>query len=118
MSEQDIPPNIRQELIRNCERSKCRGSEFTRGRPTKWNPGSVKDPTNDGYCFTDMTAWDYVVTLLKNGTFVEQMLLRIPPDKMGYVIKAPQPDGQIIYIKLQLAKPGVIGRSFHYSIAP
>lgn len=115
MIDDDIPANIRAELISNCQRSKCRSAEFSRERPTRWNPTSVKDPRSDGLFFSDLSAWDYIGEQLVANVFVERIKLDKPPDKIGYVMKLLQPDGQILYIKLQLAHPGVIGRSFHYS---
>ncbi len=116
MSEEEVPENIRAELIRLCEKSKCRISEFSRERPTHWSPGTVVDPRNsDGNCFTDNTAWDFIAECLKKGHPVKKKVLKKPPGKIGYVMQIPQSDGKIIYIKLQLAPPGVVGRSFHYS---
>jgi hypothetical protein len=70
-----------------------------------------------GRCFTPLTVWDYIADCLENGTPVEVIVLDRPPGKKGYVLKIPQPDKQVLYIKLQLAPPGVLGRSFHYSNA-
>jgi hypothetical protein len=116
MSGDKVDPNIRDELVRNCSNSKRRSAAFCPERPTKWRPGSVLNPNDpDGRCFTDNTAWDYVVERLKAGEEIELLLMDKPPGKKGYVMKIRQPDGQIIYIKLQLFTPGVICRSFHYS---
>ena len=109
-----IPPNIRNELIANAERGKRRTSTFSRERPTDWRPSTVVDPRDpEKRCFTDMTAWDFIVDILKSGCEVEEIALDKPPNKVAYVLKiAGHPH---IYIKLQLGQPGVVGRSFHHS---
>jgi hypothetical protein len=116
MSHADIEENIRKELLRTCCQSRCRTAEFSRNRPTKWRPTTVIDPRDDEKrYFSDNTAWEYIAELLSAGVHVEILLLDLPPGKKGYVMKIPQPDGQVLYIKLQLAAPGIVGRSFHYS---
>jgi hypothetical protein len=109
-----IPPNIRSELIANAERGKRRSSAFSRERPTDWRPTTVVDPRDsEQRCFTDMTAWDFIVEMLQSGCEVEEIVLDKPQGKIGYVLKiAAHPH---IYIKLQLGPPGVVGRSFHCS---
>jgi hypothetical protein len=117
MSESDCPPNIRSELAALCRRSRCRSCLFTIAAPTDWRPATVIDPRDDdGRAFSDLTAWDYVAELLENGTVVECVTLKYPPGKKAYVMKIVTNKG-IIYIKLQLSKPGVLGRSFHYSVS-
>jgi hypothetical protein len=117
MSIEEISPNVRSELVRLCRDSKKRSSEFSRTHPTRWSPGAVKDPDNaDGHCFTPYTAWEYIADRLEGGEPVEILILDKPPGKKGYVLKILQSDKQTLYIKLQLSQPGVLGRSFHYSL--
>jgi hypothetical protein len=53
---------------------------------------------------------------LDAGTSVlEEVTLRHPPGKTGYVLKVPGYQNQTIYIKLQLGAGTVIARSFHES---
>jgi hypothetical protein len=118
MSTEDISLGLRLELARLC-RSKKRSSEFSRERPTRWSPGTVKDPDDEsGRCFTPHRAWEYVALQLEAGHTVEVIVLDKPAGKKGYVMKIEQPDKQILYIKLQLCPPGIFGRSFHYSMYP
>lgn len=117
MSGEDIPENVRKDLARLCRTSKQRNSEFSRERPTRWSPGTVVDPDDEnGRCFTSYRAWEYVADRLDAGDAVEVLILDQPPGKKGYVLKIPQANGQILYVKLQLFPPGVLGRSFHYSV--
>ena len=114
----EISTQIRAELARLCNNSKQRSSEFSRERPTRWSPGTVVDPRCEfGNFFTPLAAWNYIEERLLGDEPVEVILLDRPPGKKGYVMKIPQPDGQILYIKLQLCAIGVHGRSFHYSNA-
>lgn len=116
MSAEEISPQVRAELARLCRSSKQRSSEFSRLSPTRWSPGKVVDPNSEnGHCFTPTTAWEYLASCLEDGQAVEVMILDQPVGKKGYVLKIPQPNKQILYIKLQLCKPGILGRSFHYS---
>lgn len=116
MSTVDIPQNIRLELARLCRNSKQRNSEFSRTHPTHWSPTTIKDPEDEnGRCFTPHRAWDYIADRLEQGEPVEVLILDKPPGKTGYVLKILQPDNQVLYVKLQLFPPGVLGRSFHYS---
>lgn len=116
MSDAEIEGHIRAELARNCLRSRCRTAEFSRSRPTKWSPSTIIDPRDpEKRCFTDNTAWDYIAERLQALEPVEVITLDLPAGKKGYVMKIPQPDGQILYIKLQLTPPGIVGRSFHHS---
>lgn len=119
MSSEEIHPSVRSELARLCRASKQRTSEFSREKPTRWNPGTVLDPDDvDQRCFTPLRAWEYLADRLDAGHPVEVIALDKPLGKKGYVLKIMQPDKKILYIKLQLCPPGVHGRSFHYSIYP
>ena len=47
---------------------------------------------------------------------MERIVLRVPADSTGYVLKVPLHAGKPdLYVKLQLGAGKVIGRSFHYS---
>jgi hypothetical protein len=83
--------------------------EFTRRMPTDWRPQQVINPV-DGQPFTPRAAWHFVLDALARNEPLEQIELRAPAGKRGYVMVV---DG--IYIKLQLGSGTVIGRSFHYS---
>lgn len=118
MSTEDMPISLRLELARLC-RSKQRSSEFSRERPTRWSPGTVIDPDDEhSRSFTPHRAWEYIASRLEAGLLVEVIILDQPAGKKGYVMKIEQPDKQILYVKLQLCPPGILGRSFHYSAYP
>lgn len=104
---------IRQQLAAYCRNKRLRSAEFKNDRPIDWQPGNVIDPdTNCG--FTEGKAWNFIADLLDANHDVEIVELKMPPGKLGYVMKKEMPDGRTVYIKLQLANT-VIGRSFHYS---
>jgi hypothetical protein len=109
------PDNIRAELARNAASGRRRTSDFTQERPTDWNPGIIKDPRDpEGKLyFTPMTAWFFIVELLEARCDVVAVPLDKPAGRIGYQLIVPNHPN--IYIKLELAPPGVYGRSFHYS---
>jgi len=84
------------------------------GVPNRWEPGNVKNPATGEY-FDTMSAWDFIHSLLEAGVEVEQMVLKYPPGKKGYVLYGQGCDGRRIYIKLQLMGDWIAGRSFHIS---
>lgn len=109
------PQNIREELARNAESGRKRSSKFTTERPTDWSPSTVKDPRDPEKLiyFTPLTAWDFIVDLLRSNCDVLVVQLEKPPGKTAYQLIVPgHPQ---IYIKLELTPPGVYGRSFHNS---
>jgi hypothetical protein len=110
-----IPESIRMELIRNAESGRKRTSKFSPLRPTDWRPTTVIDPRHpDKLCFTDLSAWDFIVEILQEGCDVRTIELQKPAGKVGYEIVVP--NNPQIYIKLQLCTPpGIVGRSFHVS---
>ena len=65
--------------------------------PTDWRPGQVRNPPGslDGY-FSEGAAWDFIATMLEQGHEVEDVELRKPPGKTGYVMK----------IELEVSTPG------------
>jgi hypothetical protein len=81
-------------------------------RPCKWWHGKVIDPRS-GLFFTHLGSWDFILELLKNKHQIETIILKYPPGETGYVLKYGS-NPQKIYIKLELGKNAVIGRSFHY----
>ena len=66
--------------------------------------------------FTDGAAWELVADKLDAGHDVEVVELRKPRGAKGYVMHIRLgPDEPLLYVKLQLGRGKVIGRSFHYS---
>ena len=108
--------NFRHELLVLARKGKkCRITQWTKERPTVWQPTQVKNPES-GFIFTEAGAWDFIADLLEAGHPLQSMILDHPPDKIGYVMKVSGGAGEReIYIKLQLGSGKIYGRSFHYS---
>ena len=85
-----------------------------RDMPTEWRPTEVVNPESK-MPFTPAGAWHLVADKLEEGHPVEEVRLRNPSGKTGYVLKVDVGQGRRIYIKLQFGNGYVIGRSFHYS---
>jgi hypothetical protein len=70
----------------------------------------------EGMVFTEAGAWLFVADCLDGADLLEEVVLRKPPGKLGYVMKVRVlPDHDLLYMKLQLGAGKIIGRSFHYS---
>ena len=111
-----VDDSIRHQLVTLVRRG-ARTTGFTRERPTDWRPGEVPNP--NGLLlpyFDDDSAWELIASSLEDGHDVETITLDQPPDKRGYVMKiALSPGRPPLYVKLQLGRGEVIGRSFHES---
>lgn len=95
----------------------CRKSSRRVGWPRHWAPTSVRAPHGQhGETFTEAGAWEFIATLLDSEHPIEEITLREPPGKTGYVLHVSLPNDRPLYIKLELGSGTVIGRSFHYSI--
>lgn len=108
-SEQD-----RSELVRRALSRKTRLSSFSSEAPTKWHPTSLRHPEG-GEPFTGDNCWSFIADAITQGEPVEQIVLRHPPGKRGFVMKLADHAGTAIYVKLQLLADKVLGRSFHES---
>lgn len=64
--------------------------------------------------FTRDSCWEFILEKLVEGHEIEEVELDKPPGSKGYVMKidigANQP---LLYVKLQVGRDKVIGRSFH-----
>jgi len=111
----DACKHDRQELARRARGGrKTRASSFSDKAPTKWHPTSLRHPA-DGEPFTEDNCWTFVAEAIEAGAPVEEMVLKKPAGKRGFVLKLPGHDGVTIYVKLQLLAEVVLGRSFHES---
>ena len=111
---------IRKQLVLLARRSSARVTAFSASAPTDWRPQQVRNPSGvlDDY-FTEAAAWELIAAKLEEGHPVEEVALRRPPGRKGYVMKIPLGvDDPPVYVKLQLGAGTVIGRSFHYSEYP
>ena len=83
--------------------------------PCDWRPTEVNNPRT-GLPFDDKSAWHYIAELAESGHPIEEMTLEKPAGDKGHVmtisLEAGVPD---LYIKIQLKRGRIWGRSFHYS---
>ncbi len=111
--------DTRRQLCNWARRRRSRNAEFSRSRPTHWDPYGVSDPRELGSTFTDDSAWEFIAELLEKETPVEEILLERPSGKTAYVMKVLLSESlPMLYIKIQCGSGCVIGRSFHYSTRP
>jgi hypothetical protein len=83
--------------------------------PCVWRPNEVDHPETPGIPFTEPGAWRFIAELAKSGHPIREVVLHKPKGDKGYEIEYEQPGGTPIYIKVQIKKGKIIGRSFHYS---
>ncbi len=104
---------IRKEMIRLAGRRECRFTQWSPSIPCDWAPSTVWDPRFDRF-FTEESAWAYIMELLESGCEFAPVLMRRPPSSVAYEIVvtrgASLPD---LYIKVQIHKGRILGRSFH-----
>lgn len=113
----DINAETRRQLARLARSARTRTSAFSPHEPTDWRPEQVEGPEG-GFSpyFTDAGAWELIADKLDEGHAVEVIELHKPPGAKGYVMKIDlKPDAPTLYVKLQLRRGQVVGRSFHYS---
>jgi hypothetical protein len=83
--------------------------------PCDWRPTEITNPLS-GICFTDITAWGRIAELAETGYPIEEIQLEQPKGEIGYVISVRLDEKQPeLYIKVQLKRGRIFGRSFHYS---
>lgn len=104
----------RRDLIVRCRSQRTRTVSPSLDAPCKWHPGTVRNPKTQ-QPFLPHQAWEFICDVLELEIPIEVITLEKPPNKRGYVIKAPGQDGQVIYIKLHFGNSMVFGRSFHVS---
>ena len=112
-----VSEEIRRELALLARRSSARVTSFSVSAPTDWRPQQVRNPSGviDGY-FTEAAAWELIAAKLEDGHPVEEVSLRKPAGRTGFVMNISLGgDDPPVYVKLQLGSGKVIGRSFHYS---
>jgi hypothetical protein len=74
------------------------------------------DPRFDMY-FTSEGAWSYIVELLESGRQFNAVQMKMPPDTIAYeTVVDCGPKLPALYIKVQIYKGKILGRSFHNSI--
>jgi hypothetical protein len=112
LSAEEAEP-IRHQLLALAGRKEARVTEFTRERPTEWQPGQVTNPRT-GFCFTPREAWHVICDALRSNCSLEEVQLRHPPGRRAYAFTIEfGPRGPRVYVKLELGSGKIIGRSFH-----
>lgn len=105
---------IREELARLAGSKNTRTAQFTTAIPCVFNPWTITNPITD-MPFTEASAWELIVRLLKEGHEFTPKILRKPAGETGYETRYQLgANGQTIYIKIQLRCGRIICRSFHH----
>ena len=115
--DEDINAETRSQLARLARSARTRTTAFSPQEPTDWRPTQVRRSAG-GFSpyFTHAAAWELIADKLDEGHEVEVVELRKPPGAKGYVMRIDLgPDVPTLYVKLQLRRGQVVGRSFHYS---
>lgn len=115
-----ISTQIRNKLITRARDRHARITYWTKNRPTKWWPGKVRNPEEGGdTCFTNEGAWELIAEQLEAGCEVDEIKLRKPPGNRAYVMMIDLLESKrMLYVKLELERGKIFGRSFHYSEYP
>lgn len=75
-----------------------------------------RDPT---YNFTGPGSWAFLADYLESNGDIYSITLDKPPDRIAYVIFLPPTTvWRGLYVKFELAGPGLYGRSFHHPKHP
>jgi hypothetical protein len=110
-SEQD-----RREIALLARRKEMRIVPRSPEMPCDWRPTQVNNP-RVGLPFDDKSAWHFIADLAESGHPIEEMTLDRPAGERGHVmtiaLEAGVPD---LYVKIQLKRGRIFGRSFHYSV--
>lgn len=76
----------------------------------------MRNPDDGNNQFTDDGAWELIASKLESGHRVETVELKKPKGKTGYVMKIRlESSTRPLYVKLELHRGWILGRSFHYS---
>jgi hypothetical protein len=82
--------------------------------PCDWRPTTVTGP--NGISFTETSSWHFIAELAENGHPIQEIMLEQPKGDKGYVMTVKlDPISPLLYIKVQLKRGRIWGRSFHYS---
>ncbi len=106
----------RAELVRLAKTGR-RLTKSTPARPTRWQPQYVENPDDGNNGFTNDGAWELIASKLASGHRVEIMALEKPKGATGYVLKIQLGSSMRprLYVKLELHRGWILGRSFHDS---
>ena len=107
--------DIRNEIARLARRKDRRIVPRTRNMPCVWQPTTVTNP-NTGIIFTDESAWHFIADLAESDHLIENLVLDQPPGEAAHFMTVCLGPGvPDLYIKVQLKRDMIFGRSFHYS---
>ncbi len=93
-----------------------KSAKFTRDVPIDWKLNSVKDPHPNRFFdeFTRDNCWKFILEKTVEGHEIEEVEFDQPPGSKSYVMEihigANEP---LLYVKLQVGRDKVIGRSFY-----
>jgi hypothetical protein len=83
--------------------------------PCDWRPTTVTNP-EVGIPFTDITAWHYIADMAEGGYTIKEIILDQPKGDKAYTMSVELASSMPpLYIKVQLKRGRIWGRSFHYS---
>lgn len=103
----------REELLRLARRRDCRFTEFSPSIPCDWAPLTVWDPRFEMF-FSDQSAWLLIVELLESGRAFTPKAMKKPAGTVAYeTTTSLAPNLPELYIKVQIHKGRILGRSFH-----
>ena len=104
---------ICRELLQLAKRQNCRSTHFSPSIPCDWAPESVMDPRFAMY-FTPKGAWSNIIELLESGHRFKAVPMKKPPNTIAYeTVIDCGPKLPALYIKVQIYKGMILGRSFH-----
>lgn len=76
----------------------------------------MRNPDDGNNGFTNDGAWELIASKLEGGHRIEIVELQKPKGKTGYVLKIQlESSTPPLYVKLELHRGRILGRSFHYS---
>ncbi len=65
--------------------------------------------------FTSAGAWHFIADLIEDGHLIGEVLLEQPHGAFGYEMHVETGAESLLYIKVNMHRGYILGRSFHYS---
>ena len=104
------------QLLKLANRRQCRLTDWSPSIPCDWAPQTVWDPRFE-MLFTSEGAWSFIIELLESGHVFTPVQMKKPPDTIAYETTVNSgPNRPALYIKVQIYRGKILGRSFHYSV--
>lgn len=106
---------VRKQIALLARRKEARIVPRSAQMPCRWEPTSVIN-LNSELPFTDVGVWHYIADLAESGHPIEEITLNQPKGEKAYVMIVDLGETAArLYIKVQLKRGRIFGRSFHYS---